>query len=99
MSGYNALLTLRGWGPKITAESIDRSWSPDVGENTIVTISLVEARIVNPLSAESVVPDVAASETGNNSATSIGNQIAQEVVTQEITPPPAFGAASFVFPL
>ncbi len=94
-----AVITPRLSLPTAFIESIDRSWSPDIGENTIVTISLVEARIVNPLSAESVVPDVAASETGNNSATSIGNQIAQEVITQEITPPPAFGAASFVFPL
>lgn len=94
-----AVITPRLSLPLAFIESINRDWSPDIGENTIVSISLVEARIVNPLSAESEVPDVAASNTGNNSTTATGNQAAPVVQTQTVTPPPAFGAASFVFPL
>lgn len=94
-----AVITPRLSLPTAFIESVDRTWSPEVGENTIVTISIVEARIVNPLSAESVVPDTAASATGNNATTALGNQAAPVVQTQTVTPPPAFGAASFVFPL
>jgi len=38
---------------KAFIESVSRSWTPDLGENTLVTVSLVEARIVNPLSIPS----------------------------------------------
>ena len=94
-----AVITPRLSLPLAFIESIDRDWSPDIGENTIVSISLVEARIVNPLSAESEVPDVAASNTGNNSATATGNQIGREIITQSVTPPPVGGAAPGVIPL
>lgn len=93
-----AVITPRLSLPTAFIESIDRTWSPATGENTIVTISIVEARIVNSLPAESLVPDTAASFTGNNSTTSTGNQSAQAIETQSVTPPPVSGAAPGVIP-
>jgi len=66
--------------------SIARSWNPELGDNSLVTISLVEARIVSPLVALAIAPDVAASATGNNAATQAG--------TQTTTPVAAPGASS-----
>lgn len=83
---------------KAFIESISRSWTPDLGENTLVTISLVEARIVSPFSASSSVPDVAGSNTGNNAIAGAGSQAAAPVLTQSIIPGPVFGAAPFVVP-
>ena len=76
---------------KCFIESIIRSWSPDLGDNTNLTITLVEARIVNPLTAEATVPDVAGSFTGNNAAAAVGTQAAAPVTTQAVTPAASFG--------
>lgn len=67
-------------------ESISRSWNPDQGENTLITVALVEARIVSPLTANEVIPDVAASATGNNATTQAGSQAAPTVQTQTLVP-------------
>lgn len=75
-------------------ESISRSWNPDQGENTLITVSLVEARIVSPLTANDVIPDTAASATGNNATTQAGSQSAPVVGTQVLGPPPAPGVPS-----
>jgi hypothetical protein len=83
---------------KAFIESVSRSWTPDLGENTLVTVSLVEARIVNPLSADAAVPDVAGSNTGNNAVVGAGAQSPAPVVTQSIIPGPVFGAAPNVVP-
>jgi len=82
--------------PRAFIESISRSWNPAQGENTLVTISLVEARVVSPQSAAAVVPDVAASFTGNNSITKAGSQAAPLVETQSVTPESAPGVAPLV---
>lgn len=82
--------------PRAFIESISKSWNPDQGENTLITISLVEARIVSPLTAGGVVPDVGASATGNNSITQAGSQAAPTVQTQSTTPGAAPGAAPSV---
>jgi hypothetical protein len=72
-------------------ESIARSWNPDQGENTLITVSLVEARIVSPLTATETIPDDAASATGNNRTTQAGSQSAPPVETQVLGPPGAPG--------
>lgn len=72
-------------------ESISRSWNPDQGENTLITVALVEARIVSPLTANEVIADVAASATGNNSTTQAGSQAAPTVQTQTLVPGAAPG--------
>lgn len=84
--------------PRCFIESISRSWTPDLGENTLVTITLVEARIVNPLAAAEIVPDVAASLTGNNEVTQLGTQAGAPVLTQSVTPPIGFGLPPTVIP-
>ena len=71
--------------------SILRSWNPELGDNTNVTISLVEARIVNPLQADAVVPDVAGSFTGNNAASAVGTQAPSSIGFNLSTQPGAFG--------
>ncbi len=55
-------------------ESVDTNWSPDVGENTQVSISFVEARIVSPLLAQNVPQDVGALANGNADVSSLGGQ-------------------------
>ena len=72
-------------------ESISRSWNPDQGENTLITVALVEARIVSPLTANEVIPDVSASATGNNATTQAGSQAAPTVQTQTLVPGAAPG--------
>jgi len=59
--------------------SISPPWNPEDGNNTIVTITLREARIVNPLIALSAIADVAESTTGNNAATNVGAQAPEPV--------------------
>lgn len=54
--------------------NVSDSWSPSDGENTQVTISFVEARIVSPLIADNVVQDVASLSNGNASVSSLGGQ-------------------------
>lgn len=69
---------------KAFIESVTRSWDPDLGDNTIVSVSLIEARIVNPLIADSAKPDVEASLTGNNKDVPAGAQGGTPVETQSI---------------
>ncbi len=83
---------------KAFIESIMDSWSPDVGENTIVTVTLSEARIVNPLSADAALPDVAGSNTGNNAVVGQGTQAPSAVSPQLVSPSAAAGVAPFVVP-
>lgn len=78
---------------KAFIEAVSRSWDPELGENTIVSVSLVEARIVNPLIASSNVPDVEASATGNNGVKSVGAQSAAPVQTQGVTNSVSLGVA------
>jgi hypothetical protein len=78
-------------------ESISDPWTPDLSENTLVTIVIVETRIVTPLTSSAVLPDIAASATGNNKPSSAGNQAPTPIATQDVRPPPAVGAApSFI---
>ena len=65
--------------------SISQSWNPDLGDNTVLTISLVEARIVNPLIGLTAKPDLEASATGNNAPASAGAQGGSPVETQSVT--------------
>jgi hypothetical protein len=55
----------------------------------LVTISIVEARIVSPLTG-ALVPDVAGSATGNNDIASAGAQAPTPVQTQTVIPPTSF---------
>lgn len=78
---------------KAFIESVSRSWDPDLGDNTIVTVSLVEARIVNPLIGDSAVPDVEASATGNNAVVGASAQGGTPVETQSVTNSNVLGLA------
>lgn len=71
--------------PKAFIENVSRSWDPDLGDNTIVSVTLVEARIVNPLLGDSATPDVEASATGNNATKGAGAQGGSPVETQSIS--------------
>ena len=82
--------------PRAFIESISRSWNPAQGENTLITISLVEARVVSPITADNVIPDVESSATGNNRITEAGSQAAATVQTQTVTPGAAPGVAPSV---
>ncbi len=82
--------------PKAFIESVSRSWDPGLGDNTIVTVSLVEARIVNPLIGDSAVPDVEASATGNNAVVGTGAQGGAPVETQSVVNSPTVGVAPTV---
>ncbi len=76
--------------------SVADNWSPDIGENTIVTIGLKEARIVNPLTSSSLIPDSLAMNAGSVITTPAGSQAGTPINTQVVRPPPAFGAAPTV---
>lgn len=93
------VVTPRKSMPKAFISSITPSWDPESGENTIVTIGLVEARIVNPLSAEQVVPDVETLVTGNNAQQGAGAQSPAPVDTQTVTEPLVQGQAPLVSPV
>jgi hypothetical protein len=83
--------------PTAFIESITDDWTPDLSENTVVRVELIEARIVTPLTSNAVLPDVAASATGNNVPSSAGNQSGAPIETMDVRPPEAFGAApSFI---
>lgn len=90
------VVTPRRTLPAAFFQLIDDPWAPDIGENTIVTLNFVEARIVDPLAPGSVIQDVAASNTGNNAVNSAGGQSGTSVATQRVTEPAAFGAAPYV---
>jgi hypothetical protein len=85
--------------PRMLITFLGRSWSPDLGENTLVTITVREARIVNPLDLQPSVPDVANSFTGNNSAASVGTQAPAPVTTQLQVPPSSFGLPPTIIPV
>ena len=92
------VVTPRGDMPKAFIESLSRSWNPDLGDNSLVSISLVEARIVNPLQSDAIIPDVLNSFTGNNGVTNVGSQPANPVDTQSVQQGEAFGVAPTVIP-
>lgn len=79
--------------PKAFIENITRSWDPDLGDNTIISISLVEARLVNPVDLAPAVADLEASATGNNAAVAAGAQAGTPVSTQSVTPGATFNSA------
>jgi hypothetical protein len=85
--------------PRATIESIGDSWGPDTGENTVVTILFKEQRIVSPLGANAVLPDVAASFTGNNAVSGFGTQAPSTVGTQTVGASGVPGVAPFVVPI
>ena len=90
------VVTPRNSMPLAFITRIDDNWTPDLGENTIVSISLKEARIVDPLTANSILQDVANSFTGNNARNPAGGQSGTAIATQTVTEPAAFGAAPIV---
>ncbi len=90
------VVTPRRSFPTAFIESISPSWTPDQGDNTLVTITIVEARIVSPLTG-ATVPDVAGSATGNNAPTGAGAQAPTPVQTQSVTPQ-SFPASPEVIP-
>ena len=92
------VITPRFTLPRAFIESLSRSWSPGDGESVPISISFVEARIVNTLAADSVIPDVAASQTGNNRTASHGGQAAQGVDNVTVTDADTFGVAPEVQP-
>ncbi len=83
--------------PVAFIEEISDPWDPSVGENTIVTILLKEARIVQPLDALSVAADIEASLTGNNAETtgSVGDVESFALTTTSPVP----GVAPQVIPI
>ena len=85
--------------PRALIESISTGWNPDTGENTLVTINFREARIVSPLGANAVLPDVAASFTGNNAVSGLGAQAPSTVGTQTVGASGVPGVAPFVVPI
>jgi hypothetical protein len=78
---------------KAFIESISRSWDPGLGDNTQISVSLVEARIVNPLLGDAATPDVEASATGNNAPKPAGAQGGKPVQTQSVTNSVTLGVA------
>lgn len=85
--------------PRAFIESVSTGWNPDTGENTLVTITFKEARIVSPLGADAVLPDVASSFTGNNQITGFGTQAPSTITTQSVTPSGIPGVAPSVVPV
>ncbi len=83
---------------KAFLQNITPSWNPDLGDNMLVTVNIVESRIVNPLSADTTVPDVAGSSVGNNDITGNGSQAPTPVQTQTVIPPTTFGLPPTVIP-
>ena len=78
---------------------ISDTWSPDDGENTMVSISLKEARIVSPLNADGLVQDLASMATGNNATAGLGGQAPSPVLTQSIQGSTVPGVAPLVVPV
>ena len=84
--------------PRAFIEGLSRSWSPQDGESVPITVSFVEARIVSTLAAQNVLPDVGASETGNNRRTDQGGQSAAPVDDVTVIDSDTFGVAPEVQP-
>lgn len=77
--------------PRAFIASLDRDWNPETGDNTMVSVSLVEARIVQPLIAQETLLDVAAMNTGNNTIEEDGRQSGTPVTTTVVTQPTIVG--------
>lgn len=90
------VVTPRRTMPLAFIQNITPTWTPDLGENTQVSVTLVEARIVDPFTAGSLIPDVAASHTGNNAANAAGGQSGTPINAGNVAGPPAPGAAPSV---
>jgi hypothetical protein len=58
--------------------SLGGNWNPELGENSQVSISVKEARVVSPLGAQQTEPDLDELLTGNNRATDSGTQAPQD---------------------
>jgi hypothetical protein len=82
--------------PRAWITFLGDNWTPDLGENTSVSISLQEARIVNSLSMSNLLPDVAAMSAGSIIDTPMGSQGGRSINTQAFIRPPAQGAAPIV---
>lgn len=70
-----------------------RPWSPSDGESTVVTVDLVEARIVGPANAEAVLDtdamaagDVQATSGGATGGTATDPSVAQEPPVEQVPP-------------
>jgi hypothetical protein len=92
------VVTPRESMPKAFIGRISKSWNPATGDNTIITVDLVEARIVNPLLSSSAIPDVANSATGNNATTQAGTQSPNPVESQNISQGSTVGVSPTVIP-
>jgi len=93
-----ACVTPRVSLPKAFITSISRPWSPDNGESTIVTVTLREARIVSPITADAIAPDFGAQVPGNNTAVGGGQQAGTPVTTQAVSPSTSTGVPPVVTP-
>jgi len=93
-----AVVTPRVSLPRAVFTSISRPWSPDNGQSTIITVTLREARIVSPITADAISPDFGAQVPGNNQATGGGQQAGTEVTTQVVTPSGTTGVPPVVTP-
>lgn len=80
---------------KCFIENISRPWSPELGVNTEVTISCIEARILSP-GQSAAIPDYAAQLPGNGQATGGGNQ-AGTISNSTDQSPTVLGAAPTSF--
>jgi hypothetical protein len=72
------VVTPRATMARCAIANISRGWSPDLGEQTIASITFKEIRIVSAFPAEVPVPDFASQAPGNN-ATSQGGSSATTV--------------------
>ncbi len=71
---------------KAFIESIVPNWNPNLAESSTVTITLKEARLVNPLTGgELIAPDFPSQQPGNN-ASSGGGQSQTSAVSESATP-------------
>lgn len=93
-----ACVTPRVSLPRAFITSISRPWSPDNGQSTIVTVTLREARIVSPITADAIAPDFGVQVPGNNQATGGGQQSGTPVLTQTVQPSGTPGVPPVITP-
>jgi hypothetical protein len=74
--------------------SVNPQWGSSDGEQTIVTMTFVEARMVSPLLGAEVAPDYPAQEAGNNAASG-GGQAPTATADGGATASPTPGVAPF----
>jgi len=67
--------------------SITRPWVPSDGDSSVVTVTVLEARIASPYNAD-VLPDTDALDAGNSQTTGGGEQSAGTVTTANTESPP-----------